>query len=116
MDRKQRKRKKREKKKKNNTLEDASLPRIVEKVAMITSEKKNDRNSNHNYSKEYVDTNLINLNDNIVENTTNLDNGVPLDEFHDALYQSSHQYLPTWNTERKSSGFNAPISLSLIHI
>ena len=62
MDRKQEKRKK----KKNNTSEDASLPRIVEKAAMITSEKKNDQNSNHNHSKECVNTNLINLNDNIV--------------------------------------------------
>ena len=101
INRKQRKRKKKMKKKKNNTLEDASLSRIVEKTAMITSYKKNDRNSNHDHSKERVNDNLVNLDNNIVENITNLDNGVPLDEFHDALYQSIYQYLPTWNTGRK---------------
>ena len=66
--------------------------------------------NNHKHSKERVNENLINLNDNTVESFTNIDNGVPLDKFHDALYQSSHQYLPAWNTDRKSAGFDAPIS------
>ena len=26
------------------------------------------------------------------------------------MHQSSHQYLPSWNSERKSTGFNVPIS------
>ena len=104
MDRKQKKRKKKKKKTregKNSTQEEDSLPRIVEKAAMITSEKKNNKNNNHNHSKERVNDNLINLNDNIVESFTNIDNGVPLDKFHDKLYQSNHQYLPAWNTDKK---------------
>ena len=38
------------------------------------------------------------------------DDGLYLNEFHDKLQKSSYQYLPTWNSQRKSSGFNAPIS------
>ena len=59
-------------------------------------------------SKVVVDNNL---NKNIVnENLITIDEGTSLDNFYNALQKSSHDYLPAWNSDRRSSGFNAPIS------
>ena len=57
------------------------------------------KSSYNKSSKNQVNNDLISF-----------DDGLSLNEFHDKLQKSSHQYLPTWNSQRKSSGFNAPIS------
>ena len=88
MDRKQKKRhkKKKDKEKKKKTR---PLPEVVENDTS--------KNSTNNINKEKVNDNLITFNDSIINSSTDLDNGIPLDKFQNELLQSSHQYLPTFN-------------------
>ena len=57
------------------------------------------QDTNINVDNNLVDNNLINFNDN-----------VDLDDFHEAIQLSTRQFIPEWNGDRKSSGFEAPIS------
>ena len=95
--------KRRHKKRKDKEKKDIkiSLPEVVEKDTSKSSNNINNAN---------VSNNLITLDNSTANCSTNIDDGIPLDKFQHELFQSSHQYLPTWNNERKSSGFNAPIS------
>ena len=105
MEKKQKKRhkKKKDKKKKDRKKKDKRKP-LPEVVAKDTSK------SSTNINKEKDNDNLITLDGSVANSSANMDNGIPLDKFQNELFQSSHQYLPTWSNERKISGFNDPIS------
>ena len=96
MDKKKKKKRKKKRKKGGST------------TSSHTSSQKKDTPHQIQGTKTIVDDNL---DKSVVNhNLTTIDEGIPLDKFYDALHKSSHEYLPTRNNERQSSGFNAPVS------
>ena len=96
MDKKKKKKRKKKRRKRGST------------TSSHTSSQKKDIPHQIQGSKTIVNNNL---DKSVVNhNLTTIDEGISLDKFYNALHKSSHEYLPTRNNGRQSSGFNAPIS------